>query len=61
MFNPKMFHGVGPNTTTESRRVMAITYRPRWARPLHAVEEHKTEKLSGLPQVLRSYFEELNG
>lgn len=60
MFNPKMFHGVGPNTTNESRRVMAITYRPRWAKPLHTVEEHGAENISRLSADLLPFFQDLN-
>ena len=40
LFNPRIFHGVGPNRSTESRKSLTITYRPAWARPLQTVEQH---------------------
>lgn len=60
MFNPKMFHGVGPNNTQDSRRVIALTYRPRWAKPLREVEEHTSENLAKLSKELKPFFENLN-
>ena len=60
LFNPRMFHGVGPNRSTESRRSMTITFRPAWARPLHPVEEHEPAKLAALPNSLRVFFEGQN-
>jgi ectoine hydroxylase-related dioxygenase (phytanoyl-CoA dioxygenase family) len=60
MFNPRMFHGVGPNLTNEGRRVLAITYRPRWAKPLARVEEHSEIDLSKISLDLRGYFQGLN-
>jgi len=60
MFNPRMFHGVGPNLTQEGRRVLAITYRPRWAKPLRDVEEHSSNDLSKLSFELRPFFQNLS-
>ncbi len=60
MFNPRIFHGVGPNLTEMNRRVIAITYRPRWAKPLRSVSEHDPVKLAKLSPELRLLFENIN-
>ena len=61
MFNTKMFHGVKPNKTKMNRRVLALTYRPRFSKPLNHVEEYTDIKLSTLSNELRPYFENING
>ena len=60
IINTKLFHGVGPNLSQSGRRVVAITYRPRWAAPLQAVPEHAAQRLAQLPPQLRALFEDLN-
>jgi ectoine hydroxylase-related dioxygenase (phytanoyl-CoA dioxygenase family) len=60
LFNPRMFHGVGPNRSAESRKSMTITFRPAWARPLHPVEELDADKVAKLSKELNPFFSRLN-
>lgn len=39
VFAVKMFHGVGPNTTEQTRGMLEYDYRPAWSRPYNPVEE----------------------
>jgi ectoine hydroxylase-related dioxygenase (phytanoyl-CoA dioxygenase family) len=60
LFNPRVFHGVGPNRSAAGRKSMTITYRPAWARPLHPVEEHDPAMVAKLPPALHPFFARLN-
>lgn len=60
VMNPKIFHGAGPNLTTNNRRALAITYRPRWAAPVGTIEDYNEDKLSALPSFLVKYFRDQN-
>ncbi|WP_437759679.1 phytanoyl-CoA dioxygenase family protein [Sorangium sp. So ce1389] len=50
----RLFHGVGANTSPESRAVYTIAYRPAWAGPARRVPPHEPEKLAGLPREVRA-------
>jgi Phytanoyl-CoA dioxygenase (PhyH) len=60
ILNTKVFHGVGPNNTKTNRRVLAMTYRPRWAAPLHPVVEYDPIKIKNLNSMLQPLFSNLN-
>lgn len=60
ILNTKVFHGVGPNKTKMSRRVLAMTYRPRWAAPLHPVTEYDAIKIKNINSMLQPLFSNLN-
>lgn len=60
IINQKVFHGNGPNTSDESREMVAIAYRPAWAGPIAEVEDWPEHKVAGLPPHIRQYFGSLN-
>ena len=39
VFAVRLFHGVGPNTTQQTRGMLEYDYRPSWSRPYNPVEE----------------------
>jgi ectoine hydroxylase-related dioxygenase (phytanoyl-CoA dioxygenase family) len=39
VFSVRLFHGVGPNTTQQTRGMLEYDYRPSWARPYQPLEE----------------------
>ncbi len=60
VFATRLFHGVGPNTTAETRGMIEIDYRPLWARPYGPVPDWTDEQLRHVPQELRAMVERRN-
>jgi Phytanoyl-CoA dioxygenase (PhyH) len=52
VFSTKLFHGVGPNTTQETRGMIEIDYRPLWSRPYGPVPDWTAEELRHVPREL---------
>jgi Phytanoyl-CoA dioxygenase (PhyH) len=47
--NQRLFHGVGANRSDASRALIAVSYRPAWARPTTPLPEPDSGQLEGLP------------
>ncbi|MFN0199022.1 MAG: phytanoyl-CoA dioxygenase family protein [Planctomycetaceae bacterium] len=60
IINQAIFHANYPNVSQEDRRLLAIAFRPAWARPIAEIPEWPTEKFAGLPDHVRRYFQSLN-
>ncbi|NLU77769.1 phytanoyl-CoA dioxygenase family protein [Micromonospora sp. HNM0581] len=56
IINQRIFHGVGPNISDTSRALMAVSYRPAWARPTSPVPEPEADQLNRLPTEMRSFL-----
>ncbi|MET0137563.1 MAG: phytanoyl-CoA dioxygenase family protein [Sphingobium sp.] len=54
VFATRLFHGVGPNTTGETRGMIEIDYRPAWARPYGPVPNWTAEELRHVPDAVRA-------
>ncbi|WP_230293614.1 phytanoyl-CoA dioxygenase family protein [Croceicoccus sp. Ery5] len=52
IFATRLFHGVGPNTTEQTRGMIEIDYRPLWARPYGPVPNWSSEQLQHVPSEL---------
>lgn len=53
IINQRLFHGVGANRADASRALVAVTYRPAWARPTVPVPEPPPESLARMPDDVR--------
>jgi len=53
VFATRLFHGVGPNITQETRGMVEIDYRPLWARPYGPVPDWSEDQLRYVPDALR--------
>lgn len=60
VFATRLFHGVGPNLTDETRGMVEIDYRPLWARPYGPVPDWSDEQLRHVPADLRPMVERRN-
>ncbi|WP_439532758.1 phytanoyl-CoA dioxygenase family protein [Polymorphobacter sp.] len=60
VFATRLFHGVGPNTTDETRGMVEIDYRPLWARPYGPVPDWSPEELRHVPPALLPMVERRN-
>jgi len=60
IFATRLFHGVGPNTTQETRGMIEIDYRPLWARPYGPVPNWSAEELKHVPPDLMSMVADRN-
>lgn len=60
VFATRLFHGVGPNTTGETRGMVEIDYRPLWARPYGPVPDWSAEQLRHVPPELLPMVERRN-
>ncbi|MBC6478982.1 MAG: phytanoyl-CoA dioxygenase family protein [Hormoscilla sp. GM7CHS1pb] len=60
VINQKLFHGVFPNHSKNSRELFAVSYRPAWAGPIVDVPDNDPEKLAQLPDTVRPLFKSLN-
>lgn len=60
VFATRLFHGVGPNTTQESRGMIEIDYRPLWARPYGTVPNWSAEELKHVPVELMPMVSDRN-
>jgi len=60
VINQKVFHGNGPNTSTDERRMFAVAYRPAWAGPIEDVADWSKEQVDNLPKNVRRFFKSLN-
>jgi hypothetical protein len=60
VFATRLFHGVGPNTTNETRGMVEIDYRPLWARPYGPVPDWSAEQLRHVPADLLPMVERRN-
>ncbi len=49
VINQRLFHGVGANRSDASRALIAVSYRPTWARPTTPLPEPDSEQLQRLP------------
>lgn len=49
VFAVRLFHGVGPNTTEETRGMLEYDYRPSWSRPYNPVEEWSDPPAGSIP------------
>jgi hypothetical protein len=54
IINQRIFHGVGANTSDTSRALVAVSYRPAWARPTSPVPEPEADQLNRLTPEMRS-------
>ncbi len=54
VFATRLFHGVGPNTTAETRGMIEIDYRPLWARPYGPVPDWSEAELKYVPDALKA-------
>lgn len=52
VFAVRLFHGVGPNTTEQTRGMMEYDYRPSWARPYGPVPDWSAEEMAFVPQSM---------
>jgi hypothetical protein len=53
VINQRLFHGVGVNRTNASRSLVAISYRPAWARPTEPLPAAPPDGLARLPEHTR--------
>lgn len=53
IINQRLFHGVGANRSDASRALVAVTYRPAWARPTVPLPEPPPESLARMPEDVR--------
>jgi ectoine hydroxylase-related dioxygenase (phytanoyl-CoA dioxygenase family) len=60
IINQKVFHGNYPNYSDNSRRMLAIAYRPAWAGPMDDIDERDSAQVAGLPTHIQPYFKSLN-
>lgn len=60
VFATRLFHGVGPNTTQETRGMIEIDYRPLWARPYGPVPNWSAEQLRYVPDDLLPMVKDRN-
>ncbi|MDF5756213.1 phytanoyl-CoA dioxygenase family protein [Spongiactinospora sp. TRM90649] len=60
VINHRVFHAAGPNTAGGSRRMLAASYRPAWARPVRRAAEYHATELARLAPELRPLFAEQN-
>lgn len=58
--NQTIFHANFPNVSDQSRRLLAIAYRPAWAGPIEDIEDWDPAKVSNLPPHVRKYLKSLN-
>jgi hypothetical protein len=52
VFSTKLFHGVGPNATQQTRGMIEVDYRPLWSRPYGPVPDWTAEELRHVPREL---------
>lgn len=57
IFATRLFHGVAPNTSNDTRGMIEIDYRPLWARPYGPVPDWTKEELQHVPSHLLSMVE----
>lgn len=60
IINQKVFHGNYPNHDDQSRRLLAVAYRPAWAGPISDVEDRDPAMVAKLPPHVRALFKSLN-
>ena len=60
IFATRLFHGVGANTTDQTRGMVEIDYRPLWARPYGPVPNWSEDQLRFVPDHLRSLVTDRN-
>lgn len=60
IFATRLFHGVGPNSTDETRGMVEIDYRPLWARPYGPVPNWTDEQLRHVPDTVRPMVTDRN-
>jgi ectoine hydroxylase-related dioxygenase (phytanoyl-CoA dioxygenase family) len=60
IINQRLFHGVGANSASISRALVAVTYRPAWARPIVPVPESPAESLARMPEDVRRLVDRPN-
>ncbi|WP_445233470.1 phytanoyl-CoA dioxygenase family protein [Duganella rhizosphaerae] len=56
LINPRLFHAVGPNTSSATRAVYTLSYRPAWAGPTRRVAGGDRSRLQALPDPVRRLF-----
>lgn len=59
-FAVRMFHGTGPNTSTGTRGMLEIDYRPLWARPLMPVAEWPDDDVRRAPERSQPFLHSPN-
>jgi ectoine hydroxylase-related dioxygenase (phytanoyl-CoA dioxygenase family) len=60
VINQRVFHGAGANRADTSRSLVAVSYRPAWARPTIPVPEPLAEDLGPLPEDVRRLVDRPN-
>lgn len=62
IINQRVFHAVGANRSSRSRRIYAVAYRPAWAGPVVRVEldPHAPALAETLPERVRTMFRDPN-
>lgn len=60
IINQRLFHGVGANLSEASRALVAVTYRPAWARPTEPLPEPLPDSLARIPEDVRRLVERPN-
>jgi hypothetical protein len=56
VINQRLFHGVGANRSDANRALIAVSYRPAWARPTAPLPEPDSAQLDRLPADVRPYL-----
>lgn len=60
IFNVRLFHGTGPNTTEETRGMIEIDYRPVWAHPMMPVAEWDPADVAAVPECAKPFLRSPN-
>ena len=58
--NQRLFHAAGANRSDASRALVAVSYRPAWARPVLPLPEPDSEQLERLPEDIRPFLRQPN-
>ena len=54
--NQRLFHAAGANESDASRALVAVSYRPAWARPVVPLPEPDPAQLQRLPEDIRPFL-----
>ena len=59
VFAVRMFHGVGPNTTEQTRGMLEYDYRPLWSRPYQPLDDFPPPPFP-IPEAVRPLLQSRN-
>jgi Phytanoyl-CoA dioxygenase (PhyH) len=60
VINQRLFHGAGANRSDASRALIAVSYRPAWARPITPLPEPDRAQLANLPTEMLPFLAQPN-